>query len=418
MRTKHHCRSWAPLLLLTLGFSAGCGASWHLASGHDPDVLTVVSNPYQDIDWDASRHHPAALHVHTLQSDGHHPVKEVVDAYRSSGFTVVAITDHDNMAPNYRVRSGALPPERASPYPIGPRPERFPHNPTWPWTDFGAPFPNELGMVGIQSAELTYRHHMTSLFADYGATGRHVDEDEQIREVCDRGGMVVLNHPSATPGAWTGAGLEWYEERFERHPPDCLIGIEVTNVPASREVHDEALWDQLLSTFMPRRPIWGVGSDDMHSLARVRDSHSVLILEQLSERAVRDAIERGHFYFRKSTRTIDLRDPAEAMGPFPVLKGLEIDGEAGTITVQACGYDSIRWISAPLVRGRVDQEPQGTGPLARGEVIHKGEVLVLAEVPGLRGYVRIELEWSDGEHRYRTFTNPIGIAVEERRSRR
>ncbi len=94
---------------------------------------TLVLNPYEGVDWDTFQRHKAALHVHTLQSDGHHSLEEVVEAYREAGFTILAITDHDNMEPNVHVRAGRVPEAQASPYPRDPKPENYPFRFTNPF---------------------------------------------------------------------------------------------------------------------------------------------------------------------------------------------------------------------------------------------------------------------------------------------
>ena len=81
--------------------------------------------------------------MHTQQSDGYQMVEEVVQAYRRAGFSIIAITDHDWNRPNEQVRWNNIPRELASPYPKKPRPENYPANPTWPWTDYGCPSPDE-----------------------------------------------------------------------------------------------------------------------------------------------------------------------------------------------------------------------------------------------------------------------------------
>ncbi|WP_262246027.1 hypothetical protein [Parapedobacter soli] len=80
-----------------------------------------------------------------------------MDTYKKRGFSIISVTDHDWNYPNARVKWGEVPRDRASPYPIDPRPDNFPANPTWPWTDYGARTPAAMDLVGIQGNELTFR---------------------------------------------------------------------------------------------------------------------------------------------------------------------------------------------------------------------------------------------------------------------
>ncbi len=388
-------------------FALGAGAE------EDPAGRTIAVNPYADVDWDAFGQYKAALHVHTLQSDGHHELRDVVQAYHDAGFAILAITDHDNMEPNVQVRAGNVPEEDASPYPMPPLPENYPANTTWPWRNFGAPAPDDLGIIGVEAAELTYRHHMNSFFSDYGAESADVSEDAQLAAVLETGGLAILDHPGIDAGWWERKPLDWYVERFETNGPEVLVGMEVTNCPPERELYDEGLWDQLLARFMPERPIWGFGTDDMHDLASVRESHSVFVLGELGEEAVRDAMANGQFYFRKSTRRNDLRERRPADELFPVIEAIDVDEDAGTITIHASNYDAIRWISAPDSLEAVEDYETSNQPWPLGSVVHDGAEVSYRETPGVENYLRAELHREEDGETYRAFTNPFGISSED-----
>ncbi len=397
-------------LALAAALFALTGAAWAQAGENGAPVL--VLNPYADVDWETFEHHKAALHTHTLQSDGHHPLQEVVQAYHDAGFTILAITDHDTHEPNVHVRGGSVREEEATPYP-DPEPDDYPANTTWPWPDFGAPAPAEWGMVGIEGNELSDRHHMNSLYNDYGVLSRDKDEDEQLHEVRDRGGLAFLDHPGIDADWWTRQPVEWYVERFETHGPEYLVGIEVTNCSVETEKYDEGLWDQLLARFMPERPIWGFGTDDMHQLSSVRESHSVFVVDELNDASVRAAMEDGQFYFRKSSRRNDFRERAPAEELFPLIHAIDVDEDAGVITVDASNYDVIQWITAPESLEPVADYETSNEPWPLGQVVHEGATLNYQEMPELDRYVRIELHREDGEDIYRTFTNPFGFAPAE-----
>ncbi len=373
------------------------------AVGAEVQSLAIVLNPYENVDWKTVEHHRAALHTHTLQSDGRHPLAEVVAEYRKAGFTILAITDHDNMKPRPEGRQFA-PDER---------PDNYPANITWPWVDYGGPAPDDVKMVGIKGNELSYRHHMNSLFNDFGIPDRAVEEDDLLLGVKRHGGLAFLNHPGIDADWWTRRPVEWYVERFEKHGGEYLVGIEVTNAAPATEKYDEGLWDQLLARFMPNRPIWGFGTDDMHALNSVRESDSVFLLEELTEDAVRAAMETGRFYFRKSNRRDDLRQRRPPEELFPRIESIEVDEEATTITVRGSNYDSIVWISAPESLEPSDDFETSPQPWPLGRVVHEGESLNYRQTPNIRGYVRVELRRKDGEDLFRTFTNPIGFAPQE-----
>lgn len=378
------------------------------------DTSIVVLNPYLNVDWGTIQQHKAALHLHTLQSDGHHMPEEVIRTYRKAEYTILAITDHDWNEPNRRIVGrgwGPLPEERASPYPKDPKPDNYPANPTWPWTDYGAPAPADLGMVGIQGSELTYKHHINSYYNNYGiwhdsigdkapykitsTDGNEIVEDDQISAVNNKGGLAILNHPSASDehSWWERKPLEWYIERYQNHSPGCLIGIEVTNGVAT---FNEGLWDQLLTRFMPARPIWGFGNDDMHTLA-VKQTYNVFLLNELTDSSVREAMEAGQFFMYTSTKNVNYMEDPVGLSTFPEVLEINVDKNSGTITIHASGYDQIKWISAPLSLEPVEDYKTSDSPWPLGQVVHVGKTLDIKRNSKLRNYVRAEIIVKEAE---------------------
>jgi hypothetical protein len=245
-----------------------------------------LANPYESVDWSTYSHYRADLHVHTIQSDGCHHVEEVVRVFREAGFSILAITDHDAMYPH-----ASCPPranasreeitagffiETPSPAPNA-QPANFPANPTWPWSDYGAPSPTELGMVGIEGSELTCGHHINSFFNDYGVLPPCKDAppiNQWLHEVARRDGTAVINHPEPRFN-------EWYRELYRYHSAEYLVGMEL-----SRGGDDaRALWDQLLGDLMPSRSVWGFATSDVHFLFQTQFAFTVFLLDEPRSKA-------------------------------------------------------------------------------------------------------------------------------------
>ena len=391
------------------------------------DKKVKILNPYANVDWKTFGSHRAALHLHTMQSDGFEMPAEVIEGYKRAGFSIISITDHDFFEPNFRVRSKEMAAENASPYPKEPRPYNYPANPTWPWTDYGCESPESMGIVGIEGNELTYRHHINSYFSDYGVwyektgtsapyggvvddAGKEIWEDDQLYTIGKKGGIGILNHPgiSDTYSWWQRMPLEWYIERYEKHPFEYLIGIEVANSSKSFELYDEGLWDQLLCRFMPKRPVWGFGNDDMHHLNDTKQSFNVFYLAECTAANVRKAMECGQFCFCKSTRSIDYKSKDVSVDKFPVIDNISMDEKAGTITISAHDCDEIKWITCPRSTEPVEDYKTSDKPWPMGDVVHTGGTLNYVEL-GVKKYVRAELLRKDGEYIQRVFTNPFGI---------
>jgi hypothetical protein len=387
-----------------------------------------LHNPYAGVDWESWGRYKAALHLHTLQSDGWGSVREVTEAYKKAGYSIMSITDHDFFKPNLHVRPGELPAEKASPYPKDPKPENYPANTTWPWRDYGCGSPETLGMVGIEGNELSYRHHINSYFNDYGVwyektnydapyegvvdeSGKEIWEDDQLSALAKNDGLAILNHPGIADSYrwWQRQPLDWYIERFRKHSRSYLIGMEITNNGIPTRAYDEALWDQLLARFMPARPIWGFGNDDMHKLSNTKQTFNVFYLDQCTSENVREAMLRGQFCFCRSTRFINYTANDCQLDTFPQIQSIAVDEGAGTIKIIAADCDEIKWISSPLSLEPIDDYKTSNEPWQKGNVVHTGSTLNYRNTPGIKNYVRAELLRNDGSHTQRTFTNPFGI---------
>jgi hypothetical protein len=429
-REMQHFASFVAVLILA--FTGVRVVLAEPASRDAGQARTVVLNPYDTVDWNTAQKHKAAVHLHTLQSDGYYMPDEVIKAYRNAGFTVLSITDHDWDRPNAQVRWNHVPAEKASPYPKNPTPPDFHGNPTWPWTDYGSSSPQALGMIGIQGNELTYRHHINSFYNDYGLSydraklpgfprppikgivddnGVEIWEDDELAAIARKGGLAIINHPGIPDSTswWERKPLDWFVERFENHPADCLIGIEVTNGPRL-EAYQQALWDQLLARSMPDRPIWGLGTDDMHNLAQATQAFTVLLLEEATDANVRSALENGKFIFCSSTEGISYLETPAVTGVFPLIEDIVVDQVAHSITIKATHCDTIRWISSPKSLEPTGDYRTSDNPWPAGQVVHTSATLNYRDTPNLGPYVRAELRRTEGKHTYRTFTNPFGIA--------
>jgi hypothetical protein len=374
-----------------------------------------ISNPYSNLDWNRVQAHKAGLHMHTLQSDGYHMVDEVVNAYRNAGYTILSITDHDTMSPNRVVRHDRIPEEMATPYPKDPRPDNFPGNTTWPWTDYGSSAPDSLGMVGIEGNELSFRHHICSYYCDVGWSAAAVDHqmedwnDFEIESVKQKGGLAVLAHPGWQRETHRRS-LEWYIERFEKHSADCLLGVEIGNNQPSFEDYDLGLWDQLLARFMLHRPIWGFSTDDMHRLVGIKQAFNSFFLPSLSNQSVRRAMEAGQFVACRSSRDLNYRIRAfRGMDTFPNVQSISVDDGSGTIRIKAQDCDEIRWISSPESLETKEDYKTSDRPWELGKVVHVGDTVNVKTTPGIKNYVRAELHRRKGDELQRVFTNPFGI---------
>jgi hypothetical protein len=56
-----------------------------------------INNPYQSINWENAEQHKANFHTHTVRSDGILNPQVVADEYHAMGYSILAITDHNEV---------------------------------------------------------------------------------------------------------------------------------------------------------------------------------------------------------------------------------------------------------------------------------------------------------------------------------
>jgi predicted metal-dependent phosphoesterase TrpH len=288
-----------------------------------------IEDPYADMDWSNDGQYKANFHTHTTVGEASAEPESVINDYKSKGYSILALTDHDNNGPV---------------------------EPTWPWPEFDKGS-QALTMVAIKGNEISEIHHMVSLFNDFGDS-LVPSENKALEEIGDRDGLAVFNHPGRYEKS-----VEWYTDMYRRY--DHLIGLEVYN-KRDRYPGDRKTWDAILTQLVPERAVWGLANDDMHKPDEdLGFSWNVILLPELTRKEVRRALERGRFYF--------VHSPLGPTGPaVPVIESIQVNEQLGTIDLQVSGHDSITWIS-------------------QGNIVHTGNRLNLVELADVDKYVRAEI---------------------------
>ena len=193
-------------------------------------------------------------------------------------------------------------------------------------------------------------------------------DPEAIAAVGEAGGLAFFPHPSRYDD-----GGEWYVEYFRNHPH--LLGVEVVNA-ADRYPTDRDVYDALLEQLAPERAAWAFANDDYHGRGEPYTfdrSRNILLLEELTTEAVREALVGGRFFYQHVVEA----DP-------PVVTRIDHDHERSELHIQATVYDELQWASEGSV--------VGTGPRLRYEDADVGS------------YVRARLVTEDGSE---TGTQPF-----------
>lgn len=331
-----------------------------------------INNPYQSIEWDRVVQHKANLHTHTVRSDGSLNPQVVVDEYHDMGYTILAITDHNEVTYPWTEFS-SMEPSNTSLNRLAENPDRYEQ----PFV-FEDRSPADLGMIAIQANELSAPHHTGSFFNAFN--DRQENEEDSWQGIADQGGIGVVFHPgryqNRNPEKYSTA---WYTEKFLEFPH--LVGLEIYN-QGDRYPNDRILYDSLLLQLMPQRNLWAFSNDDMHGRNALGCNWNVFPLSELTADNVRDAMQQGSFYY--------VYAPTGQQGPVaPSIQSVSVDQKQSTITISAINATEFLWIS-------------GEDTLQRGvnNSIH------LNDYNHVKGYVRAEI-WGEGESI--VGTQPFGL---------
>ena len=240
----------------------------------------------------------ANLHAHSVISDGRLTPAELRDLYRSRGYSVLAITDHEIMRdhtdlslPDFLMLNGyeIYVRERQD----APRIAKNCH------INLIARTPNELRHIAVDPKYLRYLDKNGLKMEDLPRVGpprdRHYcprDINAIIRAAVETGYLVAYNHPS-----WS---LETVEE-FGKY--EGMYAMEIVNYGSSLEGfpdNDAWAYDQMLRL---GKNIWCLANDDNHNKFPVDDplcdsfgGFNMIKAPALTYESIITALEKGHFY--------------------------------------------------------------------------------------------------------------------------
>ena len=108
---------------------------------------------------------------------------------------------------------------------------------------------------------------------------------------------------------------------------------------------------------------------------------NLFLLPELSKKEVRSAMEKGQFLIFHNPKGTDEKS-------IPEINSINVNPNDGLIEINASNYKYIDWIS-------------------NGEVIHKGDFIVISKFPDMGSYVRAVV-YSEKDGAF-TGTQPFGI---------
>ncbi len=377
-------------LLLPAGLFGVSAAPKPSAQGtHD----YTIDSPYKDVNWDTWKALKAALHTHTIASDGAANLDETVESHYALGFDILAITDHMvnnkgwNTVPQLVPIMTLAKKDRNEGRTVSPLTEaRYREILTGVGRDgrgmLDVPLGNEL------NGAVPSNTHVNGLFADYGQGIIGVDGDytTPVREVEKLGGVTFLNHIGNFTQAWDKRDPDIsrqpkYVNKFARiflDYPSC-IAMDINSGEDGHTPYDRILWDEVLQKTIPNgRNVSAITFSDSHGLDQNDRAFTIMMQPENTVAALRTSMETGAFFGVSRHARAELGDSFEGVGPTPVVTRINVDQAADKITLAGVNYDSITWVS-------------------NGEVIATGETIALDDVSGDLGcYVRAYLTGPGG----------------------
>ncbi len=422
--------------LSTVGFAADSA-----------DVDYTITNPYANVDFDTYTAYKADLHSHTTFSDGNNSLPEMTERHYELGFDIYARTDHSTVSYGYMahdyvpamkvlglIKNGVVGGEVLGTSGTAANGNAY----TVTTSDAGDEFYAQAGgqqMLSVpfgneQNGTSFTNSHVNTWFVDYGngRLGGTAEYESVIKDVHEKGGLSVINHP----GEYTNARDEVYTadaynrddvmynykiNKFENIllKYDSCIGIDINSKGDGRTRFDRKLWDIMLADLIPQgRSVYAIATTDAHNLNIVDSGYTMHYMESLTSENLRKNMEEGAFfaaskYVGNYDELVILRDELKAIGGTEEMAlAAQLDAIIAQSEIEMAEGDSGQKYEAPdgaarpLFTNVTVDDAEDTIALeadnalvihwiANGKVIHVGDTIDLDDYSDEIGsYVRAE----------------------------
>jgi len=232
------------------------------------------------------------LHCHTNVSDGALSLAQAVDMYRSRGFSILCITDHNRI------------------------------------TDVSGL--TDADMLVLPGAERVVSRFIWPLGRHLIRLGKHTD----LRKVADcreMPGVAIAAHPTWAGNLGSG---EWTVSDMLKYKGVSIM--EVRN-PHSSPQADMNRWLEALLARGPEAPLWGAAVDDMHNPNQVGYGWVEVKMQRLEADEFITALCRGSFYMSRALEAdFNVKDGCIVAGSGRAVR-LVCSDASGCVRAEAAG---------------------------------------------------------------------------------
>ncbi len=363
----------------------------------------IITDPYENVDWDSWNAYKTQLHAHTTASDGFLTVQEFVKAHYDLNYDIVALTDHGTLNRGWNVVPETVPlmrfikKERTKMADIIPLTEEEYQGYIKGTADsetrthengmLDVPLGNELNMA-TPFADC----HLTGYFAEYGQglAGVFGDYETPSKGVMEKGGISMLSHVGEYVYIDKDSELhvgkpvdDYYATKFARLFMDyegSSVGMGINSATDAHTRCDRILYDQVLQKTIPNGVVpWSFTFSDSHNESSVNYAYTMMMMPELTLDAFRNSMENGEFFsISHYSNGVELNGMKEMpnfvekevedsksylLDNTPMVTKVTVNQENDTITIEGTNFNEITWVSNGNVIKRESNITSGTATL-------------------------------------------------------
>lgn len=345
----------------------------------------IITNPYEQVDWDSWGTYKAQLHCHTNASDGYLTIHEFVQKHYDLDYDIVALTDHGTINRGWNNEPQLVPllrfvkRERTQMADIIPLTEEE-YSSYLNGTAASDSRTHQNGMLDVPlGIELNMATpvadcHLTGYFAEYGQglAGVYGDYETPSKGVRKKGGISMLSHvgefvyTDKDSADHVGQPVdEYYSNKFARIFLDnagSSVGMGINSATDAHTRCDRILYDSILQRTIPNGVVpWGFTFSDSHNERSLNDAYTMMLMENFTIEDFRSSMENGLcFGVSHYSNGVELNGMKEMpnlteeeieenklylSNDTPMVTCVTVDAQSETISIEGEHFNEITWVS-------------------------------------------------------------------------